>query len=157
MKAFWSFVGFLIIVLLCAWFLSQYVWLTEEERVLRVLEKGRRAVEAGSVYSVSSILDGKYMDASGLDRASVLRVLQDFFNDTEQRKVRFGLMNIQIEGNQAQVDISFQLQAQLENRFSPYQRHLSEAERDMKKLRVTLIKERKNWLITHTDHSLRDF
>jgi hypothetical protein len=125
---------------------------SEEERVMRVLESGRRSVEAGSIFTLNNLLAANYRDSSGLDRQMVLGVLKDLFDQTKTRAVIFGPVQIELEDEHATANVQFFFDAQLTDAHSKYQRHLSESRDDMQSIEVLLQKRKRGWEIVETRH-----
>jgi len=148
MKAFWTLVGSILVLVVVSWYLLNYVFISEEQRILRVIEKARLSVESGSIFSLNNVLSSKYQHANGADRAIVLRGLQQMFNETENREILLGSINIDINGDQANALVHFSFDAKLSNNNSFYQRYIKSEQ--MNKIYVGFLKEQQGWLIVHT-------
>lgn len=63
-----------------AWYMLSYVLISDEGKIERVIEQGRRAVESGSIYTLERVLAPNYQHG-GMDRATVLRLMRQLTNE----------------------------------------------------------------------------
>lgn len=148
MKAFWSLVGCILILLSVVWYLTNYVFVSDEQRILRVIESARLNVESGSIISMSNLLSSDYQHSNGADRALVLRGLQQLFNETEQRKIRLGSTQIDVQGDRASAQIRFSFDARFNSSNTMFQKFIENDQ--MNEIRVEFIKEDRGWKIIRT-------
>ncbi len=113
MKHFFIFIFTLIGLIFGGWFLFNYVLISEEEQVYRVIERGRRGVENGSLMTIQSVLSERE-DATfqRMQRAEVLGALRQWFQETSERRIRLNHVDIQLdeEKESAEVRIRFMFQ-----------------------------------------------
>ncbi|MDP8245363.1 MAG: hypothetical protein P9L94_14860 [Candidatus Hinthialibacter antarcticus] len=107
MRSFFVFMGCILTGILIVWFLMTFVLLTEEERILRVIEKGRRCVENGSVISLSNILTSDYAHEGGIDRRTALGAMRQLFQDTNNRRIQLVDREVRIDGERASAWVEF--------------------------------------------------
>ncbi len=150
MKSFWMFVGCILVLLVVAWYLTNYVFISEEQKIYRLIEKGRLGVESGSVFSLNNILAANYQHANGADRALVIRGLQQLFQETKERSIQLGSIQIEIQDGRATGRVRFSFDAQLTAPNSRYQKYITNNQ--MHELRVEFVKNKNGWEILRTDY-----
>ncbi|MBD3267312.1 hypothetical protein GF373_11650 [bacterium] len=141
------FIGF------CVWFLTAYVFITDTQRVHRVIESCRRSVEKGSILQFSNQLAPKYEDASGTDKATVLRFLFDFFQETENRSIRITQLDLVMKDTQAQAMIEFILRVDKPSSLANLSRSYSQDPLKPIRIHVWFAKIDNRWKITKTQRS----
>ncbi len=130
-------------------YLFTNVFISDETRVLRTIERGRQAVIDGSILTLSGLLTPTYQDSSGMDRSMVLAALRRFFQETANRQVNVHDISVQISGERADVHIEFTLRTGEKNTASLQSSSLNAVSYS---IRAVLIKEDGNWLIDRTVH-----
>lgn len=111
MKRFFVFLGCILTGVVVVWFLMNYVFLTEEERISRLIEKGRRCVENGSVIALGNILTTDYTHEGGIDKRTALGAMRQLFQDTTGRSLQILARRIQIDGERANATVDFTVMA----------------------------------------------
>jgi len=150
MKAFFYFVGGMAAVSVLAWFLLTYVLVSDEERIHRLIEKGCRGVESGSLFVLSNLLATDYQHEGGLGREEVLGGLRSLFEDTTNRRVRVFRDQVKVQDGRAEAEITFSFSAQSPSSNAVHQEILSQAGRERSIVRVDLVKDGRSWKITRT-------
>lgn len=107
MRSFFVFMGCILTGIFTLWFLMAFVFLTEEERLFRVIEKGRRCVENGSVISLSNILATDYAHEGGIDRRTALGAMRQLFQDTKNRRIQLLDHQVRVDGERASARVEF--------------------------------------------------
>lgn len=149
MRAFFALVAAVLLFVLTGWVLMNYVFITDEQRIERLIEKGRAAVENGSILTLTGLLDSQYTHESRLDRATVLRALQNMFQNSEERRVHFLNRDIAVEGQTATAQIRFVFDAEAQpNQFSAP--GAMQALGSAQEMTLRLSKEDGGWAITHS-------
>jgi hypothetical protein len=144
-------IAFLILVLGAAtWFLTNYVFITEEERIYRLIETARESVEEGSILRVSNILASDYQDAGGADKATVTRILFDVFQKSENRRITVTDIQLEVEENQATAVIQFTVQTDYRGSLPFPTGGLRGPEPAAATARVGFEKENGNWKVKRT-------
>lgn len=64
-------------------------FVSEETRIAKRLEKGRKAFEAERVLTMAGLISADYSDEYGYEKATLLRVMQSFFSDHRDIQVEF--------------------------------------------------------------------
>ena len=144
-------IAFLILVLgAIAWFLTNSVFITEEERIYRLIESARESVEEGSILTISNILASDYQDAGGADKATVTRILFDVFQKSENRRITVTDIQLETEETQATALIQFTFQTNYRGSL-PFPTGDSRGpEPAAATARVVFGKENGNWKVKHT-------
>lgn len=150
MKLFWSLVLLIAVSILTAWYLTNYVYISDEERVLRAIERGRLAVESGTVTAISGLLAPDYSHAGGLDRSMVTRALYQFFNDTEDRTIQIVNSDIQINNDIANATIRFYFDAVFKSPNPMFEQLSQNAQNDLYEINVQFIKNNSDWKVLKT-------
>jgi hypothetical protein len=135
------------------WFLFAYVFVSENQRILKSLEKGRLAVQNGSILSLGGLLAPDYVDSSGMDKAMALRALADFFQSTTDRQIVFTDVSIEVNEDRAQALVAFVFKAKGNTNDRWLNSMYSSSEANPIKIEVTLIQEGRRWFILRTAHS----
>ncbi|MBI1390700.1 MAG: hypothetical protein GC154_19900 [bacterium] len=147
MRGFFYFIGLIVACVLLAWFLMNFVLLSDKDRVDRLIERGRRAVESGSILTLSGVLAPEYLHAGGVDRRTVLGAMQDFFSRTTDRQVRLISSRVEIEGARARATIEFTAHAESNGAEVPLP-GLRGNEDSIYVMSLELSKESSRWRIT---------
>ncbi|MFB3787863.1 MAG: hypothetical protein ACE15F_16005 [bacterium] len=150
MKAFFYFVGGMAAVSVLAWFLLTFVLVSDEERIHRLIEKGCRGVESGSLFILGNLLATDYQHEGGMSRAEVLGGLRSLFEDTTGRRVRVLRNEVKVEDGRAEAEITFLFSARSRIPNAVHQELLNQAGRDKSIVRVELVKDGRSWKITRT-------
>ena len=88
---------------LVLWWLQSYIWVTEEQKIHKIIEKSRLKLEQGSIYYFTDLLASGYRDSRGMDKTETLGILQSFFNKTKNRDIRFSNYDVAVHGEEAVV------------------------------------------------------
>ena len=80
-------VPWLLVAGLIVFILFHYVWISDEERVRRLIDRGVEATEDRSIYRVGNLLAFDYSDAMSLDRNGILAVARDLFQTFDKIQV----------------------------------------------------------------------
>lgn len=147
MRSFFVFMGCILSAIFIAWFLMTYVFLSDEERILRVIEKGRRCIESGSVISLGNILTADYTHEGGVDRRMALGAMRQLFEDTNQRSIQLIDNQIRIDGERASARVEFTVTA---NKIGNRPRDPSGlfSSGDVKTIELDLRKEKGRWRVS---------
>jgi hypothetical protein len=150
MKGFFVFVGFIILLAFSAWFLLSYVLISDEQKILRVIEKGRCGVESGSALSIASLLALDYRHENGMSRGEMVGVLQELFQQTKNLRVRVLHSSVRVEGNRAEAQVVFIFSGQTSHSHPVFENMLSNPDEDNQEAQIELIREGRSWLIQKT-------
>lgn len=150
MKGFFSFVGFILTAAVVAWFLLTYVLISDEKKILRVIEKGRCGVENRSALSIASLLAADYRHENGFARGETLGALQEFFQQTKNLRVRIMHSSIQVNGDRAEANVAFMFTGNTAHAHPVFENLLSNPDEDEQEVRIELIREGRSWLIQQT-------
>lgn len=97
MKNVLVFIAVLAALIVGFWWAANTWLLTDGQKIERVIEKGRRGMECGSIFAVRGVLASNYQNEEGLDAAMTLRALADFFQNTENRSIAVNHSAIDVE------------------------------------------------------------
>ena len=150
MKPFFSFVGAIVFLAITAWFLLTYVLVSDEIKVKRVIEKGRCCVENGSILTISSLFAPQYRHENGMGSAEVLRILNDLFQQTKERRIRIMRNEIDVEGTQAEATVTFLFTGKTSHSHPVFQTLLSDSSEESQEVVVSFSKEGRSWKIQKT-------
>ena len=151
MKAFLLLITLIVLFALVSWVLLTYVLVSDETRIRWTIEKGRKAVQSGSILTFSTLLTDEYQDSSGLDRGMMVSALQTLFQETSNRKVFITRQSITIQGRRAEAEIGFVFQCDGErNRTRNWA--MSTNAGDSRIVKIVFLKEEHRWLISRTIH-----
>ncbi len=154
MKYFFPIISTLVLLAIVAWFLLTFVLISDKERILKTLEKGRLAVESGSILALSNILAADYVDSSGMDKAMVLRVLQDLFQKTENRQIQFVETSVKVEDNHAEAKVEYVFHTEGTVSDARLNKFLHNKKPQAQTIDVSFIKDGRRWLIVRTAHNI---
>lgn len=93
----WAGLVLVLMVGAASYFLFQP---TEEARVRKFIEKGRKAVEARSVLALEPLVHPMYTDERGFDKSILLGQARQAFADMEEVGVRVDVKSIELDGEQ---------------------------------------------------------
>jgi hypothetical protein len=150
MKGFFSFVGFIIAMAVSAWFLLTYILISDEQKILRIVEKGRCAVESGSALSIAGLLSVDYHHENGMSRSETIGVLQELFQQTKNLRVRVLHSSVRVEGDRAEAQVVFIFSGQTSHSHPVFENLLSSPDEDNQEVQIELIREGRSWLIQRT-------
>ncbi|MEW6233761.1 MAG: hypothetical protein AB1656_00100 [Candidatus Omnitrophota bacterium] len=150
MKPFLIFLFAIVLLILTGWVLLNFVFLSEEERIERVIEKGRRSVENGSIFSLRNLFTEDYSDSSGQSLDEIMGSAQCMFSDTANRKIHIAGSSIRASGDKAEAEVRYVFHCQSKNSFIDH--YLSANNSDVRTVRIVFVKNSRRWKICHTDH-----
>jgi len=152
MKPFLLFLTAIVLLILTGWALMNFVFLSDEERIERAIERGRRSVENGSIFTLRSLFaEDVYSDSSGRSLDEILGSLQCLFNDTANRKIHILGSTIHVSGDIAEAEVRFVFLCKSKNLI--LDRFLSTNDSDARTVRIAFIKKNGKWKISRTDHT----
>ena len=70
-------------------------FVSEETRIVKRLEKGRKAFERERILTMAGLISADYSDDYGYEKATLLRVMQSFFS--EHREIEAQFLSLKIE------------------------------------------------------------
>ncbi|MFH1741816.1 MAG: hypothetical protein ABIH23_22660 [bacterium] len=135
----------ILIIALIIYVLIHYVFISEETRIERQIEKGRKAVENESILSISSLISENYRGEFGQDRSEFFALIHQFFQHVENSKINIVSREIDVIGNEAVVSVHFTLSGTINGQ--PFTG--LEAEQ-MDKIRLRFVKQDGSWKVVET-------
>ena len=99
MKSALLFVVTLAVFILVGWMNARLWFVSDEQRIHRLIERGRLSLENGSILSFHTILSEAYQDRRGADRTIALQYLNQFFEETKNRKFQLHHLVIHLDGD----------------------------------------------------------
>lgn len=106
MKNALTFIGLLAGLIFIAWYLFTYVLISDEDKIYRVILKGKTSIESGSILSLPAVFAPHYSDSSGADKAMVIRSLYSMMDNTEERTIQITAYDVQVDGETATATLS---------------------------------------------------
>ncbi len=89
--------------------LYTYVLISDETRIRRVIEKGRKAIEEESLLTAATLIADNYRDEYGQDRGTVLGGLRSLFQSTENLQIDIHSTEITVDNEDAEAVVTFSL------------------------------------------------
>ena len=116
----------------------------EESRIRKVINTAVLAVEKNDTLRCASLVSGAYEDKYGNSKLTLLRIVQEIFNEYKDFKVVIKQMNIEIKDNASSADVAF----------TSYFKQAGESQiyYDSGKIKVGLIKEDGRWRIHNLEY-----
>ena len=143
-------VSVLLITGLILWFLFSYLWVTDEQTILRILQKSRIQLEKGSVYHFANLLSADYVDKRGMDKQEVLGLLQELFKKTQNREFYFNNISVQMQGEEAAVNLDVLFRAKNKEEYPLVQRFVSSDDYHPMRIQIFFRKIARQWQIVYT-------
>lgn len=145
MKNVLSFISLLAVLIITAWYMFNYVLISDEDRVQRIIYKGKNSIETGSILSLPDLFAPNYTDKSGADKAMVLRALYSMMDETENRSIHITRIEVVVEHETATVILNCQFDFDTESH-SLMDRYFKQS-----KIRIELQKIKDRWKIVYTE------
>jgi len=92
-----SFIIFLIFLFLLYFIFDKYIFLSEKEKIDKILEKAKNACENEDLDLISKLLDKDYSDNFGHDYNKLLRRLKNIFNLYDEIRIYFLAKKINVK------------------------------------------------------------
>lgn len=144
MKNVLSFISLLTVLIFTTWYLFTYVLISDEDRVQRIIYKGKNSIETGSILSLPDLFAPSYTDKSGADKAMVLRALYSMMDETENRSIQITRIDVDVDQEIATVNLNCQFDFDTESH-SLMGRYYKQS-----KIRIELQKIKGRWKIVYT-------
>lgn len=152
MKSFFIFLTAILLVILTTWVLMSYVLISEEERIERTIERGRRAVENGSIFTLQNLLATNYSDSSGMSREEITGALHNLFRETSDRQINIINCDVSIEENKQAAQASVKYTFQFQSSSNLMHHYLSKPSNTTRHVQIRLQKIDDRWKIVQTLH-----
>jgi len=127
------------------WFLFTFVFISDEQRIFRIIEKSKHKFESGSLLYFPTIISENYRGRIGADRSELLGIIKLIFQETKSRDVKIIQYNISVTDETAQVSIEYQLSFSGQSSHLPNTKHSANMTRDV--LHLDLQKSNHSWEI----------
>lgn len=151
MKNFVSFLICILVLAFTAWYLLEHVFITEETRIQRVIEKGKRSIQGGSYWTIPDMLTADYRDRSGLEKEGVLYAIKSLIDQTSERQIHILRTEIEIQSDrEALATVRFLFFAQIKTGNTAFRTLLTETADEAKIAQIRLKKEKNKWKIAST-------
>lgn len=150
MKQFLGFIGLILSGIVLFWFLLTFVFVSDEQQILRTIERGRSSIVGGSVFSLNTILAMDYTHEGRVDRRTVIGGLRQLFQQTEDRRVLITDTTISIDGDAATAEVEFAFQAEASGS-SPALRELMPDGGETRLVKLSFRKNGRSWEIIRSD------
>lgn len=145
MKNALSFIGLILLAAFTGWILMTYVFVSDEERILRIIEKGRRAVESGSTLSLNSLLSADYLHEGRIDKRTAIGGLRRLFQETDDRRIQLIGSDVSVDGDQASAIVEFTFDAEGNANFPP---GVSPGGSESRRIELEFERSRNRWRIS---------
>ncbi len=152
MKSFLIFLTAILFVILTTWVLMTYILISEEERIERTIERGRRAVEKGSIFTLQNLLAANYSDSSGMSREEITGALHNLFRETSERQINIITCHISIDETKQTAQASVKYTFQFQSSSNLMHHYLSKPSNTTRQVQIHLQKIGGRWKITQTLH-----
>lgn len=138
----WLLLGLLLVVL--GWFLWQRIFVTDEQRVKRVLSTMTRAVETGNLLKLEDSIAQDYSDDFGFDKSTILAGVKQFRAQHDALLILVSELQVEVATNQAQAVFIAKILAKPKG-------SLQETEVRAERLRLMFHKTDAGWKMTRAE------
>jgi hypothetical protein len=139
------FISSIVVLILMAWYLFTNVFISDEDRIYRVILKGKNCIESGSILSLPDVFAPGYSDSSGADKAMVFRVLYSLIDDTDNRSIQINGYDVEVKNESATVNLNCRFD------FDTKSQGLYDAYFKQNRIRIELSKFNGRWKIQYTE------
>ena len=142
-KLFYVIIALIIIAI--AAIIVKFLLVSEKNRILKVINEGRTAVEAEDVYKCMSYISLQYSDDYGLKYLIVKRILSDVFKEFDGFKVVLDDVDIEVNNKEKTAVAAFDLRIIVTLHNQPG--YLVGSTDSPAKIKMYFIKERLKWQV----------
>ena len=108
-----------LLLAVIAYVLLAHVFISEETRIERQIQRGRKAIEDEAILTIASLVAVDYRDDQGHDRSALLAGLRSFFQTVDEVLIGITSMRVTVTDSRAEVSIQFRISGTLDSeRFS---------------------------------------
>lgn len=151
MRGVFTFIGVVTLFIIATWVFMTLIFISDEDRISRLIQKCVKGFESGSVFSIAGELSPDYSDSSGADKSVVISALQSLFDTTVSRSFSVSSIEIQIKENAAQVQIHGLLNFQTAPGSVMVVPRTGEINSKRLQIQLELLKIKKRWKVIHTN------
>jgi len=109
----------LLTIILSFYVLFHFVFIGDETRIQRQIEKGRIAVEKENLFGLAGLISDKYRGSVGAEKSELLGYVHQLFQMSDNIKIKIHSIEIHVDNAEAEVVVQFSMTGTLDgNDFS---------------------------------------
>ncbi|HQO33538.1 MAG TPA: hypothetical protein PLG59_02685 [bacterium] len=106
----------LLLIVLSFYVLFHFVFISDETRIQRRIEKGRAAIEKENLLTLAGLVSEKYRGNVGTEKSELLGNLHQLFQMSENIRIQVHSTEIRVNGTEADVSVRFTMSGTLDGK-----------------------------------------
>ncbi len=135
------------LLLALSFFLIKFVFVTDEKKIIRVIEAGEKAIEAKDLDGCMKRLSYNYSDEYGLGYLQVKKFLERFFQEFEEIEIEKDVLKIEVKDEEAQASMNLRVIVTVQNQRG----YLIGSSESPANIKIDLEKVRTKWLVKRVE------